>query len=414
MKNIIKSICSAIILTGVISCEDTRDPIVSPNGFELRKDATVTSPSVLTQATATDIFAKFEWDSANNGPATVSTYTLQVFDHNDTTLSNPVEYTGNGLVITPTSRKASLTVAEFNTLLNRLPTFKCSEMDVDIRIKSVLGINPNPYIQYSNPINVKVTAYSLKLPVMAFVKDGNDASAEPRIAASAPLSNSDYEGYMYLEAGAYKFYQPDACYDFTSPIIYGGDVSIIPPNQAVPGKTSGVLNTGSSVTSISISTAGYYLLTVDLSTNTFAIKLITTFGIFGTATRSGLGTGFQVPFDYDAATKTWSKEMDLIKGNKFKFKSNFWTGTLVVPPLPNPPYAPGTTTTTNLTVQFPTAIVSILGKTAIPFGLQENSTAGQGDITVPGTNDGTRDKYKIILDVSKPRNYTYKLTKVTN
>jgi hypothetical protein len=53
MKNILKAICSAIILTGVISCEDTKDPNVSPNGFELRKDGTVTSPSVLTQATAT-------------------------------------------------------------------------------------------------------------------------------------------------------------------------------------------------------------------------------------------------------------------------------------------------------------------------------------------------------------------------
>jgi hypothetical protein len=393
MKNIIKSICSAIILIGVIACEDTRDPIVSPNGFELRKDATVTSPSVLTQATATDIFAKFEWDSANNGPATVSTYTLQVFDHNDTTLSNPVEYTGNGLVITPNSRNATLTVAELNTLLNRLPTFKCSEMDVDVRIKSVLGINPNPYVQYSNPINVKVTAYSLKLPVMAFVKDGNTASTEPRIAASAPTSNTDYEGYMYLEAGNYKFYQADACQDFTTPTIYGG------------GSTALSLSSATSAPSITVSPAGHYLVKVNLSNNTYTLKEFTTFGIFGTATRSGVGNGFQVPFDYDATTKTWSKEMDLIKGRKFKFKSNFWTGTLVVPPLPNPPYAPGTASL---------PVVSILGKTAIPFSLQENSTAGQGDITVPGTDDGTRDKYKIELDVSKPRNYTYKLTKVTN
>jgi hypothetical protein len=390
MKNIIKSICSAIILIGFTSCEDTRDPVVSPNGFELRKDAAVTSPSVLTQATATDIFAKFEWDSANNGPATVSTYTLQVFDHNDATLSNPVEYTGNGLVITPTSRKATLTVAEFNTLLNRLPTFKCSEMDVDIRIKSVLGINPNPYIQYSNPVNVKVTAYSLKLPIMAFVKDGNTASTEPRIAASSAISNTDYEGYMYLEAGNYKFYQSDACYDFTAPTVFGG--------------SAGVLNTGGATTSITVDADGNYLVKVNLATNAYTITKFTSFGIFGTATRSGLGTGFQVPFDYDAATKTWSKEMDLIKGRKFKFKSNLWTGTLVVPPLPNPPYAPGTGSSS----------VSILGKTTTPFSLEENSTAGQGDISVPGTDDGTRDKYKIELDVSKPRNYTYKLTKVPN
>ena len=392
MKNILNSICAAIILIGIISCEDTRDPIVSPNGFELRKDATVTSPSVLTQATATDIFGKFEWDSANNGPATVSSYTLQVFDHNDTSLSNPVEYTGNGLVISPTSRKATLTVAEFNTLLNGLPTFKCSEMDVDVRIKSVLGINPNPYIQYSNPINVKVTAYSLKLPVMAFVKAGNTPSTEPRIAASAPLVNTDYVGYMYLEPGNYKFYQPDACQDFTTPTIYGG------------GGTAGSLSSATNAPSIAVATAGHYLVKVNLSNNTYTLTPFTTFGVFGTATRSGLGTGFQVPFDYDAATKTWTKEMDLIRGKKFKFKSNLWTGTLVVPPLPNPPYAPGTASSS----------VSILGKTATPFSLEENSTAGQGDITVPGTDDGTRDKYKIELDVSKPRNYTYKLTIVPN
>jgi len=392
MKNILKSICSAIILTGVISCDDTKDPIVSPNGFELRKDATVTSPSVLTEATATDVFGKFEWDNANNGPATVSTYTLQVFDHNDTSLSNPVEYTGNGLVITPTSRKATLTVAEFNTLLNRLPAFKCSEMDVDVRIKSVLGINPNPYIQYSNPINVKVTAYSLKLPVMAFVKTGNTPSTEPRVAASAPLVNTNYVGYMYLEPGNYKFYQADACQDFTTPTIYGG------------GATAGSLSSATSAPSIAVATAGHYLVKVNLSNNTYTLTPFTTFGVFGTATRSGLGTGFQVPFDYDAATKTWSKEMDLIRGKKFKFKSNLWTGALVVPPLPNPPYAPGTASSS----------VSILGKTATPFSLEENSTAGQGDITVPGTDDGTRDKYKIELDVSKPRNYTYKLTIVPN
>ena len=392
MKNILKSICSAIILTGVISCEDARDPIVSPNSFELRKDATVASPSILTQATANDIFGKFEWDSANNGPATVSTYTLQIFDHNDTSLSNPVEYTGNGLVITPTSRKATLTVAEFNTLLNRLPTFKCSEMDVDVRIKSVLGINPNPYIQYSNPINVKVTAYSLKLPLMAFVKEGNTPLTEPRVAASATTSNSDFVGYMYLETGNYKFYQADACQDFTTPNIYGG------------GSTAGSLISGTSAPSIAVTTAGHYLVKVNLSNNTYTLTPFTTFGIFGPATRSGFGFANQVPFDYDAETKTWFKEMDLIKGKKFKFKSNAWTGALVVPALPNPPYAPGTASSS----------VSILGKTTTPFSLEENSTTGQGDISVPGTDDGTRDKYKIELDVSKPRNYTYKLTKVPN
>lgn len=387
MKNIVKTTLFALLLAGVFSCEDSKDPVVSANGFELRQDATVASPLVLTSATASDVFGKFEWDKSDNGPATVSSYTLQVFDHSDTTLSNPVEYTGNGLEITPTSRKATLTVSEFNTLINGLPTYKCSEMDIDVRIKSVLGTGANSFKQYSNPINVKVTGYSLKLPVMAIVKDGNSADAEPRIAASSPSSNSDYEGYMYLDAGTYKFYQPDACYDFSGAAVYGG--------------AAGVLNTGGSATSISIATAGHYLVKVNLATNTYTFTKFTTFGVFGKATRTGLGFDNQVPLTYDPVTKLWSGQVDLLKGRKLKFKSNAWTGSLVVPALPNPPYAPGTAT----------SAVSILGKISAT-ALQENSTAGQGDITVGGTDDGTRDSYSIELDVSKPRMYTYKLTKL--
>jgi hypothetical protein len=391
MKNIFKIILFTLPLLAVFSCEDDKDLIVSSNGFELRKDATVISPTVLTEATSADVFGKFEWDIADNGPATVSTYTLQVFDHNDVTLSNPVEYTGNGLVVSPNSRKATLTVAEFNKLINGLPTYKCSEMDIDIRIKSLLGGNAaNAFSQYSNPVNVKVTGYSLKLPLMAFVKAGNTPSSEPRLAASAPALNSDYVGYMYLEAGNYKFYQADACQDFTSSTVYG------------LGGTTGSLSSSTSAPSISVATTGHYLVKVNLSNNTYTLTSFTSFGVFGTATRSGLGTGFQVPFDYDTATKTWSKEIDLIKGRKFKFKSNLWSGTVVVPALPNPPYAPGTASSS----------VSILGKTVKPFVLEENNTAGQGDITVPGTDDGTRDRYKIVLDVSKPRSYSYTITKI--
>jgi hypothetical protein len=261
-------------------------------------------------------------------------------------------------------------------------------MDIDVRIKSVLGVSPNNFIQYSNPINVKVTGYSLKLPIMAFVKDGNTASTEPRIAASAPSSNSDYEGYMYLEAGTYKLYQPDACYDFAAPTVYGG--------------SAGVLNTGGSTTSISVATAGHYLVKVKLATNAYTITKFTTFGIFGKATRTGLGFDNQVPLTYDATTKLWSGQVDLLKGRKFKFKSNVWTGSLVVPALPNPPYAPGTATTA----------ISILGKSTVTNGLQESSVAGQGDITVGGTDDATRDSYRIELDLNNPRQYTYTLTKL--
>jgi hypothetical protein len=194
---------------------------------------------------------------------------------------------------------------------------------------------------------------------------------------------------MYLETGTYKLYQPDACYDFATPTIYGG--------------TAGILNTGSSTTSISITTAGHYVVKVNLATNTYSIKNFTTFGIFGAATRSGLGFANQIPFDYDTTTKIWSLQVSLINGKKFKFKSNLWSGALVVPALPNPPYAPNTGSS-----------VTILGKTTTPtpLSLQENSVSGSGDITVPGTDDGTRDTYRIELDIRNPRDYKYKITKI--
>ena len=70
-----------------------------------------------------------------------------------------------------------------------------------------------------------------------------------------------------------------------------------------------------------------------------------------------------------------------------------------------PPYAPGTSSNS----------VSILGKTEVAFALTENSVSGSGDITIPGVAaDNTRSTYEIILDVSKPRNYTYKLKLITN
>jgi starch-binding outer membrane protein SusE/F len=382
MKNIIKNTIFAFLLVSLISCEDEKDPIVVANGFELRKDSSVISPNVLMPENNTNQFAKFEWDASNNGPASVSTYSVVIFDHdNDTSLSNPIEYSGTGLVVNSSTRNVTLTVNEFNNLINKLPTFECGEMNIDVRIKSVLGTNPSTsFVQYSNPITIAVTGYSTKLPMLAFVKDGNTPENEQKMAASSFDVKNDYQGYMYLEPGNYKFYQPDACGSYATPTIYGGN--------------SGVLEVGNTANSIVIATAGHYLVKADLTVGnqTYSVKNFTTFGIFGKATRPALD-GNQVPMTYDSATKTWKLTVELRNGNKFKFKSNLWTGSIVTPmPTPPlniqyPPYAPGTSSNS----------VSILGKTEVAFALTENSVTGSGDITIPGVAaDNTRSTYEII------------------
>lgn len=396
MKNIIKTLFFVLLISSISSCENDKEPIATGNGFELRKNADApVAPSVLTSDIDANTFTKLNWDKSDNNVSSVASYSLVVFDHdNDPNLLNPVEYQGTtGLTVTPESRTAEITVKEFNDLLNLLPTFKCGQMNIDIRIKSTLGLaNANPLIQYSNPITYAVTGYTKSLPILAFVKENETTLNAFKLAASATGINTDYEGYMYLTPGNYKFYKPDACGDFTGAPAYGG--------------SSGSLNTDASAPSIVITTEGHYLVKANLNTNTYSINLFRTFGVFGNGTRTGLGFVNAVPMTYDTTNKVWKLTVDLIKGNKFSFKSNLWTGEAVIPTTDNPPFVPAAGTT----------IISILGKGSnanelVNIPLIPNPTTG--DISVPGVFDNAaKQKYNIELNVSNPRKYTYTLTAV--
>ncbi len=392
MKNILKNVFLLIAMLVISSCEkQEKDPVVSPNGFTLLKDITISSPTVLTNIISSSVFTKLNWNKSDNGVSSVATYTLVVFDKdNDPNLLNPAEYVGSGVLVTPDSRTATLTVAEFNTTINKLQTYKCSEMNIDIRIKSKLGVGPNPFVQYSNPVNVKVTGYSTSKKILSFVKDGNTPVGEPQILSSSFSTNSDFEGYMYLQPGNYKFYQPDDCGNFATPNIFGGTGTL----------ANGTIDGSATSQSITIVNANHYLVKVNLNSNTFSAKEIRAFGVFGNATRSGGSFLNTVPMTYDASSKKWKITMELIIGKNFKFKSNFWVGGLTPSVLPNLDFVPGSAST----------FISILGKKGDAGALEEDLTAAS-EITVPGTFDNNaRKKYDIELDVSNPRKYTYTLT----
>lgn len=382
MKNKIKSILcfSALLALGACATND-KEPIASPNGFELRKDATITSAAVLAPANDADTFAAFTWDESDNGMPTVASYSLVVSDHDaDPTYIDAVAYTGNGITVTPESRACTLKNIEFNALMNRLPSFSCGVMNIDVRIKSVLGIN-NELVQYSNPITFAVNGYSTALPILGLVKDGANAETSPRLLAQNFTSLSTFEGYFYLEAGSYKLYRPDACGSFASPTIYGG--------------TAGMLTAGVAAPSMTVATAGHYLVKADISPAgmTYSIKFYKGFGLFGTA-KGTLGSANAVPMTDADNSNIWKLTLELFKGRKFKFKSNDWTAALSG----NPPSVPSGSGTT---------IISVLGKGTIANSVIELTTGGE--ITVPGSDDGTKVKYDIVLDVSNPRNYLYSL-----
>lgn len=406
MKSRFKLNIITLLLISITSCENDKDPVVSADGFELRNDLTIASPPTLLEINNAVVFGKYNWDACNNGVASVSTYKLVIFDHDaDLELKNPVEYQGQGLEITPDSRKGTITVNEMNEMINNLKSFKCGQMNIDLRIKSTLGTNPNDaFIQYSNPVNFKVTGYSKSTPILSFVKDGNTAATEPILLSSGYLSNSDYEAYLYLRSGSYKFVRPDACGSYATPTLLGGTGTL----------AAGIIDLSTSPASIVIPTTGHYQIKANLATNTYSIKEYRTFGIFGSGVRIS-GTANATPM-LDNNDNIWKITIDLIKGQTYRFKSNLWFGDAKTPDpitvggviVQLPPFIPPTS---NSTPSIPSTTISILGKSAIAGQLEEVSGSTSLFI-VPGTvgTAADRQKYEIVLDVSSPRKYTYTIT----
>jgi starch-binding outer membrane protein SusE/F len=388
MKKILKLSIITLFAT-IISCTtEPKDPVTVANGLSVNKDNSVPTLNELTLLNLSSVFGKYDWSLSDNGATTIATkYELVVFDHdNDPNLLNPSVYTGTGLVVTLASRKATITSKELNELIYKLPTFKCSEMNIDIRIRSSVGANPaNAFIQYSNPINYKVTGYKLTPFELAFATTALNINSALKLKSSKYDKKNDFEAYAYLTAGNYKFYQPDACGDFTTPTIIG------------KGSTAGSLTTNGA--DINVAVSGHYIINVNLTTNTYTLTEYTAIGAFGRATRGGSFFGQTVPFTYDNTKMEWSGSLDLLEGQPFKVKAIKWTGALTIPTstvLPQPNFVPTSTSTS----------YTLFGK----GGSDNILTDGGANIVVPGTASLTSTKkYKITVNVSKTRDYTYNL-----
>lgn len=383
MKNIFKTAILAFVLAAIGSCTNDKDPVVSPTAFELRKDATVVSPLVLLEANNATDYAKFNWDRSTFGANSVPSYKIVISDHDaDPNLLNPSAAVEDGVGINPDgdARSAKLTVEQFNVLINRLPTFNCGPMNIDIRIKSKLGVSDNALYQYSNPITLAVTGYAKKQLFMVLARDTDTPAVTSvnKIVSSAYNQTEDYEGFMYLEAGNYKLHQPDPCGGFSSPTVYG-----------LSGN-SGTLVAGGT-TYYNVPVAGHYFVTAKATAGTYTITPFNNttasnvFGIFGNATRTAL---FQntTPMAYDPATKNWTVTIELINGKKYGFKTG--NGSAIA------------------------AILVANGPGLLSVAPASPAPDNAGSITAPGAfvDNTTKTRYNVVVNVSNPRQYTYSLT----
>lgn len=365
MKNILKTTIIAFLLLAMGSCTTDTHPVASQNGIT-QNPITPSGPYVLSAIGGDNDVATLSWTIANNGVETIpSTYVIE-FAKAGTNFEKPI-------VASPSSSATTYLWKEgyLNGLLLANGFVPDLAVDIDIRIKSTLGLGSHTFIQYSNVFTKKVTPFAQ--PTFSLTKVGANPANAPKIISS-DLFSTACEGYAWLDAGDYKFYTSVQNVFQTSNPFYGNN-----------GSGALALNG----TAINVATAGFYLIKADIgsSPTTYSVTLIE-WGIFGSA-NIGPGSANNKPMVYNDLTKKWEIIITLAGGKPFRFRNT--VKTLIL----------GAFDATRVGVDYAGATMSY--NVSVP-GVLDNKQPG--NITLPGT---TPTKYKISLDLNTPRAYSYTL-----
>ena len=377
MKKIFKTSVFAILLLALASCtEADTDPTISNGGILLKQPIAGTEYTLAPQDASDDLLT-LEWDAANYGMPSVSSYTIEIAK-SGTNFATPIP----AVISTEAAPTSNYTwsVGYLNSLVNTIGFAPCESVDIDIRIKSSLGLNPEKvFIQYSNIVTIKVNPYSLNLPLLSFASNVADAATAPKLASSGVL-NTDFEGYMWLEPGSYKFYQPDACGSFANPVVYGDDDN---------GSFNTLVVDGSGY---QVNTAGYFLVRADLTTNIYSVRP-TTWNLYGGA--KTIFPGANSAMVYNQASGLWTLSISLGQGYGFKFRSN------------GNAFILGAYNANSTGLLFSGSDMSYV---ALPLANPEPPYVFELKTDTTQPSPRVNNNYTVTLDLRSPRNYKYSVT----
>ncbi|UOR03505.1 SusE domain-containing protein [Hymenobacter aerilatus] len=294
----------ALLLT---ACEkEDEKTVIHPSG-----GPTLTASSTALGTLSMDNAAKeavtFNWTAPNYGYAAAVTYTLQL-DVKGNNFKSPSEFT-------TTSSSRTLTVSELNSALLALGIAPGSAGQLDVRVKSDVGSN-TAYAQLSSVTSLTATPY---LSVIAYPSlyvpgdyQGWAPDKAPRVAS--PTNNGTYEGYInFASASPFKFTSTPSWANTNYGLV--GTVT----TNATTKVTSSSLSTDGGAGNLSVPTAGYYRIVVDIPNLTWTATP-TTWAAIGSATPGGWDN--QTPLTYNATTGTWSAVMTLSANGELKFRAN--------------------------------------------------------------------------------------------
>ena len=302
----------------------------------------------LTSANAAQNAVTFNWTPAQYGYSAATLYTVQL-DKAGNSFKAPVEISAGN------STSLVVTVTDLNQTLIKvgLPAGASSQFEARVRSELVLnGATAATMMPtYSASTTLTGSPYLVVITYPSIYVPGAYQSWSPATAPAlaSVSSNNVYEGYVYFNmASEFKF---------TSVQSWDGT------NYGV-GSTGKLSTTGGN---LSVAAPGYYLLKADLNSLTYTATP-TTWSVIGAATPTGWDA--DTPLTYDAATGTWRTTLAL-KQDVIKFRAN--------------------------------------GAWDINFG--DTKADGLLDYGGDNINVPSAGTYTVVLDLSKPGNYTYQLIK---
>ncbi len=352
MKNIFKVLFLSILLVTITSCdnEDSIQLTLAPQGSGVITEPAQGTAIVLNpEESQINPALTINWTASTFGTPTEITYTVEIAP-TGTAFANPFE------AASTTNRYVTWNIGELNNLAVSAGLSPFIEGELDIRIVSTVGTTGS-LPQTSETVSIFVTSFTTDLPTIAV--PGNHQGWDPATAqllASSAFGQTDYEGWVWLD-GEFKFLAPNETGGFFWGNLDWGD----------DGTSSGILIDEDGEANANAETAGYYFVKADTDALTYSFAAVN-WGIIGEATPTGWDSDTDLV--YDSETRTLSVDIDLSSGG-WKFRGNNEWG---------------------------------------PF---EYGSFNDDGFLQPGgdfTFDGTAGNYRVVLDLSNPREYTFTLT----
>ncbi|MFD2512323.1 SusE domain-containing protein [Pontibacter locisalis] len=301
MKNWLnKSFIFLFASLALMSCEKDEDMVFVSEGTA--PALTVSANSVVLEEDNADNNAlKLTWTPADFGYQAAVNYVLEM-DMKGNNFAAPVT------AELGTDTEETFTVAQLNTLVNRLDIKAFNPNEIDMRVRA--SISPKIESPVSAVKTLTITPYLTEPPyaTLYMVGDATDAGWNNGDAIAMLRDPNDLFKFTYtgkLKPGYFKFLGKRGGW---APMFGAGanNTLVFRETEADPDPAS-----------IQIQTEGYKTVTVDLRNNTYSITdydastkpVYNSIGIIGS-------------FKPDATTDVWSK---IVPMNKSSFNPHYWT-----------------------------------------------------------------------------------------